>query len=145
MLIFAQKSNADISIMSNIGDRLRKFADYKKEEGISYSTFAEILEMCSQRLSALFTGKRFGIKVVEVLMRKFPELNVRWLILGEGEMLSKEYREEKELELRKKLSSRLKETELLLPYLSPKQLQQINSGGLLSDEEIKSLKDKIGT
>lgn len=129
--------------MSNIGDRLREFADYKKEKGILYTSFAEKIGISIQRLNTLFNGVRFGFKVVEALMKEFPELNIRWLILGEGEMLSKEYSEE--LNIMEKISYRLKEVELLLPYLSSKQLQKINSLDLLSDEEIKKIKEKIGT
>lgn len=130
--------------MSDIGTRFRKFIDYKRGND-SYVKIAEKLGMSNQRMSNLFNGKQFGIKVIEVLMREFPELNIRWLLLGEEEMLLQGYREKEEEKIRADLSSRFKEIESLIPHLSLNQLKRISSGDLFSDEEIKKIKGEIST
>ena len=131
-------------IMSDIGKRFREFVDYKRG-GESYSKFAERLDMSNQRMNNLFNGIQFGIKVIDVLMRKFPELNIRWLVLGEGEMLLKEYKTKEEEKIRADLSFRIKEIESLIPHLPYSKLMQINSCGLLSGKEIEEIKGKINT
>lgn len=130
--------------MSDIGTRFRKFIDYKKGND-SYVKIAEKLGMSNQRMSNLFSGKEFGIKVIEVLMKEFPELNIRWLVLGQGEMLLKEYREKEEEQIRNDLSFRFKEIESIIPHLSLNQLKRISSGDLFSNEEIKKIKEEMST
>ena len=72
---------------------------------------------------------------------KFPELDARWLILGEGDMIRKEYVERE----RENALSRIKEIEAIIPYLSPEQVARVNNGEVLTDEEIKMVKAGMDT
>lgn len=126
--------------MSNIGDRFRSFVDYEKGD-MSYASFAKRLDMSSQRMYNLFKGQEFGLKVIKTLMIKFPELNVRWLVLGEGDMILKEFMEKKKNDI----LFRMKETESLIPFLSSEQLKRISSGGILTGNEIRAIKENINT
>ena len=103
-------------------ERLNQFIQYKTNG--SRSEFADMLGWTRQYLNNLLSGKSFAYKPVESLLRKFPELNARWLILGEGDMLlsdSKEYVIKKNIDC-------LVELEKLMPYMSKVQLGRISSG-----------------
>ena len=118
-------------------ERLNQFIQYKTNG--SRSEFADMLGWTRQYLNNLLSGKSFAYKPVESLLRKFPELNARWLILGEGDMLlsdSKEYVIKKNIDC-------LVELEKLMPYMSKEQLGRISSGSIkFTDEELVFLKEK---
>lgn len=66
--------------------RLALFIDYKT--GGNQKEFAEMLGWSPQYLHKMLKGDSMGIQPVVSLLQKFPELDARWLILGEGTMLS---------------------------------------------------------
>ena len=51
------------------------------------SVFAERMGWERQYLSKLTRGIGLGITPVLAILREFPELDARWLLLGEGQML----------------------------------------------------------
>ncbi len=51
------------------------------------SVFADVMGWDRQYLSKLTRGIGLGITPVVAVLQKFPELDARWLLLGEGEML----------------------------------------------------------
>ena len=75
----------------NIGDRLRQFIEYKTNG--SQVEFAEIMGWQPQYLNKLVKGGSFAYNPIVALLQKFPELDARWLILGEGDMIMKDYAE----------------------------------------------------
>lgn len=124
----------------DIGQRLEQFVLYKIKK--SKVEFAEQIGWDKQYLNGLIKGKSFGLKPVETLLQKFPELNARWLILGEGSMLSGEYAEGARKRIRNRIAI-LEKMEDLIPYMAKEQLLEVSYGNMrLSDEEIKKLEDK---
>ena len=123
----------------DITDRLNSFINYKT--GGSRIRLAEMMGWTRQYLNNLLVGKSFGLRPIEALLMKFPELDARWLILGEGDMIRKEYVERE----RENVLSRIKEIEAIIPYLSPEQVARVNNGEVLTDEEIKMVKAGMDT
>ena len=65
--------------------RLAQFIEYKT--GGNQKEFAAMLGWSPQYLHKMLKGDSMGIQPVISLLQTFPELNARWLILGEGAML----------------------------------------------------------
>ena len=69
-----------------INDRLASFIAYKCDGRTA--EFAELMGWSRQYLNKLLKGEGgIGLNPVASLLSKFPELNARWLILGEGQMV----------------------------------------------------------
>lgn len=67
--------------------RLASFIEYAT--GGKQSEFAEIMGWSPQYLHRLLTGAGgIGIRPVISLLEKFPDLNARWLMLGQGAMIA---------------------------------------------------------
>lgn len=66
--------------------RLAIFIEYKT--GGNQKEFATLLGWSPQYLHKMLKGDSMGIQPVVSLLQKFPELDARWLILGEGVMLN---------------------------------------------------------
>jgi len=66
--------------------RLKEFIDYKTQG--NQKEFGELLGWSPQYVHKLLRGVGLGIQAVANLLRMFPELNARWLITGEGQMLA---------------------------------------------------------
>ena len=69
-------------------DRLQMIIDYKT--GGRQTAFAKLLGWTPQYLAKLLRGENFGIQPVITILSTFPELDARWLLLGEGRMLASE-------------------------------------------------------
>ena len=120
-----------------ISERLNKFIQYKTNG--SKVAFAEMMGWQPQYLNKLLKGGSFGYNPIVALLKKFPELDARWLILGEGDMIMKEYAER----VIKRKMLQLMEIQSLMPYMSTEQIQRISEGiSNFTDTEIKELKDK---
>lgn len=65
--------------------RLREIVDYKTRG--KNKPFAELIGWTPQYLGKLLHGSDFGLKPVLAILRALPEVNARWLLLGEGQML----------------------------------------------------------
>jgi len=65
--------------------RLAQFIDYKT--GGNQKEFAAMLGWSPQYLHKMLKGDSMGIQPVTSLLQAFPELDARWLILGEGSMV----------------------------------------------------------
>lgn len=71
-------------IMNN---RLRQIIEYTT--GGNQTEFAALMGWSPQYLSRLILGQGgIGIRPVVALLEKFPDINARWLLLGEGAMLT---------------------------------------------------------
>ena len=116
---------------------MKLFIKYKTNG--SQVEFAEMMAWQPQYLNKLLKGGSFGYNPIVALLKKFPELDARWLILGEGEMIMKEYAESV---IKKKLV-RLMEVETLMPYMSAEQIQRISAGcAKFTDKEMQELRNK---
>lgn len=67
--------------------RLRQIIDYKTNG--KKKAFAELIGWKPQYLGKLLHGDDFGLKPVIALLTALPEINARWLLLGEGEIESR--------------------------------------------------------
>ncbi len=96
----------------SIGERL---AILLKEKGITQKAFSKKIEYREQSISNLIRGhtKNSNTDLMARTARFFPDVNLRWLILGEGEMLIKENsisdQVQRELEDLKDENSKLKD------------------------------------
>lgn len=123
----------------DIGQRLEQFIQYQSK---SKAKFAEQMGWGKQYLHNLTNGQSFGLKPVEAILRKFPELDARWLILGEGAMLSEEYAEGAKVAIRNRIAY-LEKLEELLPYMTQEQIKKVcYMDSHLSEVEIKELEEK---
>lgn len=69
----------------SINDR---FSELLKTKKISQGEAAQIFGVARQTISALVNGRQ-GLKIEygDLLKKKYPDINLVWLFLGEGEML----------------------------------------------------------
>ena len=68
--------------------RLKEYIDYK---GISVSAFEKSIGMSNASFGkSLKTGGTIGADKLEIILNRYSDLNVTWLISGKGEMLKPE-------------------------------------------------------
>ena len=116
-----------------MNERLTKFIQYKTSG--HQAEFANIMGWSPQYLMKLIKGEGFGIRPVISLIERFPELNARWLLTGEGSML---VTSAVEMSIKKRLM-RLLELEKYIPFMSAEELRQVTEGDSLdfSQESIE--------
>lgn len=66
-------------------DRLAQIIAYKTAG--KKRKFCDFIGWSPQYLQKLLAGENFGLKPIVTLAEKMPELNLRWLLLGDGEMI----------------------------------------------------------
>ena len=68
-------------------ERIKRYMDYKS---ISAGELAGLLEVQRSNISHILNGRNMpGAAFIEKLLLCFPDLNARWLLTGEGEMIEK--------------------------------------------------------
>ncbi len=111
-----------------IHDRLLDIIQYKTSG--KQAEFAEIMGWSPQYLNRLTKGESgIGIRPIISLLEKFPELNARWLLLGEGAMITSGADE------MKRRLFRLLEIEKYMPVMTPDELRDITDGKFEFDAE----------
>lgn len=100
--------------------RLSQFIDYAT--GGNKADFARSLGWTPQYLSGMLKDCRIGMNPLLTLLSKYPELNARWLLLGEGAMLTACG------DAIKTQLTRLLNIEQYLPVMSAEEQQRIISG-----------------
>lgn len=66
-------------------DRIKQFMDHK---GISAGELATTLEVQRSNISHILNGRnKPGAAFIEKLLLTYPNLNARWLLTGEGNMM----------------------------------------------------------
>ena len=89
-------------------DRIKEYIDYK---GISPGELAGLLDVQRSNISHILNGRnKPGASFIERILTVFPELNARWLMTGEGNMLDETIREERENIINHELSPVPKES-----------------------------------
>lgn len=79
-----QSSNS-IGNIKEMKDRIKEYMDYKS---IAAGELANILEVQRSNISHVLNGRnKPGASFIEKLLISFPDLNARWLMTGEGEMI----------------------------------------------------------
>lgn len=66
-------------------NRLQEIIKYKT--GGRQTAFANLLGWTPQYLAKLLKGENFGLLPVLSILEAFPEINARWFLFGNGEML----------------------------------------------------------
>lgn len=129
-----------------MNNRLSEIIKYKT--GGKQTQFASIMGWSPQYLNKLVKGIDFGLAPVLAILQKLPEINARWFLLGDGEMLQ----ESKLTELRATAQSyilSILEMEKYLPVMSPsevREFEQICIGELkpsFSPSQVADWKNKL--
>jgi transcriptional regulator with XRE-family HTH domain len=68
-----------------MNSRLIALIEYRTEG--SRSQFAELMGWSRPYLSKLLRGESIGLAPVCTILATFPDIDARWLLLGEGEMI----------------------------------------------------------
>ena len=105
-----------------MNERLLQFIEYKTNG--KQADFALLVGWIPQYVSKLIKGENFGIRPVITLLKTFPELNARWLLTGEGEMLSFN----PATSVIKDRLQRLLELEKYMKVMTPAELHKITEG-----------------
>lgn len=99
--------------------RLKQIIDYKT--GGKQTAFAALMGWTPQYLSKLLHGENFGIQPVISLLTVLPEVDARWLLIGDGNMLMSHS------SLRKEIIAHIDnilDLERYLPYMQPDELHR---------------------
>lgn len=116
-----------------MNDRLLSLVRYKT--GGRQNKFADLIGWTPQYLAKLLRGEGFGLQPVLTLLEKLPEVNARWLLLGEGSMLV----DDKVMGLRRDVYSRVQrilDFDKYIPVMSADEMRQFEalaSGGAYPD------------
>lgn len=106
----------------NMNTRLRTLIDLKTDG--NQSEFAAMMGWSPQYLFRLIKGESgIGIRPVMALLEKFPDLNARWLLLGEGAPFSTG------VDAAKRHLYRLLSLEKYMPVMSAEQLRKLTEDG----------------
>ena len=70
---------------NTMNSRLQEIIKYKT--GGRQTEFATLCGWTPQYLAKLLRGENFGLQPVLTILTTLPEINARWLLLGQGEML----------------------------------------------------------
>ena len=101
-------------------DRLQEIIRYKT--GGHQTKFAQLMGWTPQYLAKLLRGENFGIQPVLSLLEALPEINARWLMLGQGDMLEIGKLFQLQREAFAHVQSVL-ELERYIPFMSPDELR----------------------
>lgn len=108
-----------------MNNRLLELIQYKTSG--KQAEFAEFMGWSPQYLHKMLKEGGIGIRPTISLLEKFPELNARWLLLGEGAMITSGADEVKQRLLR------LLEIEKYMPVMSPDELRELQEGKSIFD------------
>ncbi len=77
-------------VNSTIGERLKTFRKSKRLIG---EAFGELLNLGKAGVAHIEAGRQnLSIEQLKLLIQLFPELNVYWLVAGQGEMYNRDSR-----------------------------------------------------
>ena len=103
-----------------MNERLLQFIQYKT--GGRQAEFASLMGWSPQYLHKMLKDGGIGIRPIVSLLEKFPELNARWLLLGEGAMLNTG------ADTVKRHLLKLLELEKYMPVMTPDELRLLEDG-----------------
>lgn len=100
--------------------RLQEIIQYKT--GGRQKDFAELMGWTPQYVFKLLKGENFGLSPVLKICEALPELNARWLLTGQGDMLTEDARSGLRREALKKAQA-IMDFERLIPVMTPDELR----------------------
>lgn len=122
---------------SPMNNRLMEIIRYKT--GGKQKTFAELMGWSAPYLAKLLRGDNFGLQPVLTILEKLPEINARWLLLGQGSMLN----DDKVFGLRRETYSRVQSILAFDRYLSVMSPEELHSyEGVLRGESLSAFSDE---
>lgn len=130
-----------------MNNRLSEIIKYRT--GGKQTAFATFMGWSPQYLSKLVRGENFGIAPVIALLQRLPEINARWLLLGEGKMLQDEKLSEVRATAQSYILSIL-ELEKYLPVMTPSEVrafEQVCVGEAqpqFSPEQVSEWQERLG-
>ena len=99
-------------------ERIKEFIDYK---GISAGDLANSLDVQRSNISHILNGRnKPGAALIEKLLVVFPDLNARWLLTGDGNMLNSTISETEENDIK---STVLKKSDAVTALSSHKHIE----------------------
>lgn len=106
-------------ICNIMNHRLLKIIKYKTSG--KQNEFADLMGWSPQYLTKLLKGTNFGISPVVSILKRFPDIDARWFLLGEGSMISPAGR----IELKEELNNtviQLLDMEKYIPFMTVEEL-----------------------
>ena len=71
-----------------MNERIKRFMDYK---GLSSSELADAISVQRSNITHVLHGRNNpGFQFITKMLEAFPDINAKWLLTGEGEMIIKE-------------------------------------------------------
>lgn len=125
-------------------ERISKFIDYKN---VTPGELAELLEVQRSNISHILNGRnKPGASFIQKFLEVFPDVNARWLLTGEGEMVyaSATLRENKNdtLEIKSEFEPVYKTASKQLPAASNTPLKVVDKIILLHSDNTFSVYNK---
>lgn len=103
-----------------MNNRLKQVVQYYS--GGKQSEFAELMGWSNQYLFRLLKGGNIGIRPIITILQNIPEIDARWLILGEGTMIASGSDKVKEHLIR------LLALDKYICVMSPDELRELHDG-----------------
>ena len=78
----------------------KRFLEILKHKKLSSSQFAEKIDVSNSAISHIINGRnKPSLDIIQNILLKFPDISSRWIILGEGDILSvkKKYNKHSEI------------------------------------------------
>jgi hypothetical protein len=101
--------------------RLHEIIQYKT--GGRQVEFAAMLGWSPQYVAKLLRGENFGLQPVLAIVTSFPEINARWLLTGQGDMIENIKYEKIRKNMHESIS-KLLDIEKYMPVMSPAELRE---------------------
>ena len=104
-----------------MNSRLQEIIKYKT--GGRKTAFAELMGWTPQYLAKLLNGENFGLQPVLSILERLPEINARWFLFGDGNMLEAG----KLFDLQRETMAHIQDLldlDKYIPYMSPEELHQ---------------------
>lgn len=89
----------------NVRNRIKEFVKFIK---IPISTFEKSISVTNGYVNSI--SKNMGIDKIELIIEKYPNLNIEWLLSGKGSMIKNSIKEENPPDNYKELAESRKET-----------------------------------
>lgn len=84
---FVDSINLFIFVEPNVTKMNNRFAQFLAAENISQSQFADAIGVTRSSVSHILSGRnKPGSEFILGIMKKFPDLNIEWLLAGRGKM-----------------------------------------------------------
>ena len=107
-----------------MNNRLSEIIRYKT--GGKQAPFALLMGWSPQYLSKLVRGVDFGLAPIITILQKLPEVNARWFLLGDGEMLTQDKINDVRATAQSYIATILA-MEKYLPVMSPSEVKAFES------------------